>query len=155
LSLLLHKKKRATSAESKTRESDSGNPLQGYIGLVVQGLRILQGLAINEENCRVISKTEDPLSKTMAPLVSDKLHGDHHDEWSIIAVESLEFMQRLMATLRGTDTTKLRLCLVPLPKSFHPSHRMFGHMHGALNVDEKKLIVQFGWKSRDEFFKPN
>jgi hypothetical protein len=78
------------------------------IGLVVQGLHILQGLAINEENCRVISKTEDLLSKTMAPLVSDKLHGDHHDEWSIIAVESLEFMKRLMATLGGTDTTELR-----------------------------------------------
>ena len=28
-------------------------------------------------------------------------------------------------------------------------------MHGALNVDEKKLIAQFGWKSRDECFEPN
>jgi len=28
-------------------------------------------------------------------------------------------------------------------------------MHGALNVDEKKLIAQFGWKSRDERFEPN
>jgi hypothetical protein len=44
----------------------------------------------------------------MAPLVSDKLHRDHHDEWSIVAVESLEFMNRFMATLGGTDTTKLR-----------------------------------------------
>jgi hypothetical protein len=25
----------------------------------------------------------------------------------------------------------------------------------ALNVDEKKLIVQFGWKLRDEYFKSN
>jgi hypothetical protein len=31
---------------------------------------------------------------------------------------------------------------------------MFGHMHGVLNVDEKKLIAQFGWKPRDESFKP-
>jgi hypothetical protein len=33
--------------------------------------------------------------------------------------------------------------------------RMFGHMHGVFNVDEKKLITQFGWKSQDESFKPN
>jgi hypothetical protein len=33
---------------------------------------------------------------------------------------------------------------------------MFGHMHGALNVDEKeKLITQFGRKPRDESFEPN
>jgi hypothetical protein len=87
------------SAWRKARESDGGKlRLQGYKGLVVQGLRIIEGLAVNEENCRVISKTEDLLSKTMVPLVSDKLHRDHHDEWSIIAVESLEFMKRLMAT---------------------------------------------------------
>ena len=28
-------------------------------------------------------------------------------------------------------------------------------MHGVLNVDEKKLIAQFGWKLRDERFEPN
>jgi hypothetical protein len=28
-------------------------------------------------------------------------------------------------------------------------------MYGALNVDEKKLIAQFGRKSRDERFEPN
>jgi hypothetical protein len=34
---------------------------------------------------------------------------------------------------------------------------MFGHIHGALNIDErkKKLITQFGRKSRDEYFEPN
>jgi hypothetical protein len=36
-----------------------------------------------------------------------------------------------------------------------PSYRIFGHMHGALNVDKKKLITQFGRKSRDESFEPN
>jgi hypothetical protein len=34
------------------------------------------------------------------------------------------------------------------------SHRMFGHIHGALNVD-KKLIIQHGRKLRDESFEPN
>ena len=28
-------------------------------------------------------------------------------------------------------------CLVPHPKFFHPSHRIFGHMHRTLNVDKK------------------
>jgi hypothetical protein len=32
---------------------------------------------------------------------------------------------------------------------------MFGHMHGALNVDEKKSIAQFACKLRDESFEPN
>jgi hypothetical protein len=35
------------------------------------------------------------------------------------------------------------------------SHRMFEHMYGALNVDEKKLITRFGRKPRDESFEPN
>jgi hypothetical protein len=32
---------------------------------------------------------------------------------------------------------------------------MFGYMHGALNIDGKKLITQFGRKSREESFEPN
>jgi len=35
------------------------------------------------------------------------------------------------------------------------SHRILRHMHGSLNIDEKKLIAQLGEKSRDESFKPN
>jgi hypothetical protein len=100
---------RVTAADSKTQESDNDNRLQSYKDLVVQGLRILQKLAINEDNCRVISNSEGLLSKTMAPLISEQLHGDHHDEWSGIAVESLQFMNRFMATLGGgTETTKMR-----------------------------------------------
>jgi hypothetical protein len=94
-----------------SQESDSGNPLQGYKRLVVQGLRILQGLAIHEVNCRVIltnaTDQECLLSKTMAPLICDKLHEDHHDEWSSIAEESMEFMSRLLAA-PGDTGSKLR-----------------------------------------------
>ena len=50
-------------------------------------------------------------------------------------------------------------CLVATPKSKkvlqYPSHRILRYVHGALNVDEKKLIAQFGWKLRDERFEPN
>ena len=37
----------------------------------------------------------------------------------------------------------------------YPSHRILRYMHGALNVDEKKLITQFDGKLRDERFEPN
>ena len=35
------------------------------------------------------------------------------------------------------------------------SHKILCHMHRVLNVDEKKLIVQLGEKSRDETLEPN
>jgi hypothetical protein len=31
----------------------------------------------------------------------------------------------------------IRPCLVSTQKLFIPSHRMFGHMYGALNIDKK------------------
>ena len=37
----------------------------------------------------------------------------------------------------------------------YPSHRILRYVHGALNVDEKKLIAQFCRKLRDERFEPN
>jgi hypothetical protein len=45
--------------------------------------------------------------------------------------------------------------LVPKIFFLHPSHRIFGHMHGVLNIDEKKLIAHFSEKLRDESFKSN
>ena len=40
-------------------------------------------------------------------------------------------------------------------QKFSPQSVILWHMHGVLNVDEKKLIVQLGEKSRDETFEPN
>ena len=37
----------------------------------------------------------------------------------------------------------------------YPSHQILRYVHGVLNVDEKKLIAQFGGKLRDERFEPN
>ena len=36
----------------------------------------------------------------------------------------------------------------------YSSHHIESYVYGILNVDEKKLIAQFGWKSRDERFEP-
>jgi len=90
----------AKAADSKT---------QGYKGLVVQGLCILQGLAANEDNCRIIRNAQGLLYKAISPLISDQLHGgDHHDEWSSMAEESLVLISRLMATpYPGETGTKL------------------------------------------------
>jgi hypothetical protein len=49
----------------------------------------------------------------------------------------------------------LRPCLVPKIFQDSSSHQIFGHIHGALNIDKKKLIIQLGRKSRDESFEPN
>ena len=50
-------------------------------------------------------------------------------------------------------------CLVPsqLPKSCYSTCHIecLQPVHGALNVDEKKLIAQFSGKLRDERFEPN
>ena len=51
----------------------------------------------------------------------------------------LDFMSGVKAlTLEMDDgSCNLRPGLVPHPKIFHSSHRIFGHMHGILNVDKK------------------
>jgi hypothetical protein len=46
-------------------------------------------------------------------------------------------------------------CLVCTQKIFTPSHQMFKHIYEVLNIDKKKLIIQFSWKPWYESFKPN
>jgi hypothetical protein len=60
-------------------------------------------------------------------------------EWRELIVIGLKFRPRLVLKI---------FC-------FCSSHRILERMHGALNIDEKKLIAQLGNKSRDEIFKPN
>jgi transcriptional regulator of NAD metabolism len=49
----------------------------------------------------------------------------------------------------------VRPCLVAKNFQDFSSHQMFGHIYVALNLDEKKLITQFGRKLRDESFELN
>jgi hypothetical protein len=37
----------------------------------------------------------------------------------------------------GSTSVPFRGCLVPTQKLYTPSHRIFGDMHGALNIDKK------------------
>jgi hypothetical protein len=85
-------------------ESDgekSRSLVRGYVGLSVSGLRVLQALAASEDNCRFISSTRGggggEVSRIMRPLASDGLHRDHHDEWCMIAEESLKLLSLLTA----------------------------------------------------------
>ncbi|KAL6841035.1 hypothetical protein ACP4OV_029004 [Aristida adscensionis] len=83
---------------SKPREGDDSDLDQGCVGLVIQGLRILQRLAVDDDNCRIIGSTQGLLSMAMAPLLSDKLHREHHEDWGSMAEESMELLSRLMAS---------------------------------------------------------
>ncbi|KAL6638439.1 hypothetical protein ACP70R_023934 [Stipagrostis hirtigluma subsp. patula] len=99
---------RSRSAARTSPESD-GNQLQGYLRLVIQGLRILEELALHKDNRRVIHNTEGLLSKiTMLPLSSDKLHREDHDAWSRVVSESLKLQCRLIPGPGETAGTKPR-----------------------------------------------
>lgn len=75
--------------------------------MFLQGLRILQCLADDEGNCRVISNTEGLMSRITAPLISSRLHQDYHEEWTSIAEKSLPLLCRFMAT-PGKSRAELR-----------------------------------------------
>ncbi|KAL6638445.1 hypothetical protein ACP70R_023940 [Stipagrostis hirtigluma subsp. patula] len=105
----LHERESPDSPYSTSKGSESSNLRLGHNRLVVQGLRILQDIAVNEDNCRVICNTEGLLSKIMALLTSDKLYRNHDDEWCIMALESLEFVSQFMASTHGDTRTKLQV----------------------------------------------
>jgi hypothetical protein len=76
--------------------------------------------------------------------------------WQIKDLVNLE----LVNLYQTSSSFKLRLSLDA--KKFckrtidSPSHRIFGRMHKALNIDKKiKPITQFRRNGRDESFKPN
>ncbi|XP_037442155.1 uncharacterized protein LOC119310544 [Triticum dicoccoides] len=62
----------------KAERSDD-DLLQGYKTLVEQGLRILQKLAANNDNCRVMFGTPYLLPKIMVPVTSGLLHHRNED----------------------------------------------------------------------------
>ena len=64
-----------------------------------------------------------------------------------------------VAVFSGLQSLALTPCLVgpQSPKNCYSTCHIecLRPVHGALNVDEKKLIAQFGEKLRDERFEPN
>ncbi|KAL6623640.1 hypothetical protein ACP70R_033519 [Stipagrostis hirtigluma subsp. patula] len=94
---------------STSEERESSNLRHGYNRLVIQGLRILREITVNEDNCRAISDIQGLLFKIMVLLASDKLYRNHDDEWCIMALESLELASQLMSTTHGNTGTKLQV----------------------------------------------
>ncbi|XP_048546537.1 uncharacterized protein LOC125525574 [Triticum urartu] len=94
-------------SDEDQREDSDVDLLNAYKELMVQGFRILQKLAANNDNCRIMLNTPRLLQKIMAPVTSDLLHQIDHDEWSSIVEGSLKVIIRLVAAT-GQTGTKLR-----------------------------------------------
>ncbi|CAM0943461.1 unnamed protein product [Alopecurus aequalis] len=82
---------------------------KAYKELLLQGLCILWKLAADGNNCRIMSDTQDLVSKIMAPVTSDLLQHtiDNHGAWSDIVEGSMKVMIQLTGA-PGETGTKLR-----------------------------------------------
>uniref|UniRef100_N1QVP8 Uncharacterized protein n=1 Tax=Aegilops tauschii TaxID=37682 RepID=N1QVP8_AEGTA len=78
-----------------------------YKDLVLQGLGIIEKLATDEDNCRVMGDTDDLASMIMRPLSCDLLHRFNHGEWSNIVDASLRVLCTWLDTAMGKRGDKL------------------------------------------------
>ncbi|KAM3391268.1 hypothetical protein ACQJBY_012746 [Aegilops geniculata] len=83
---------------------------QGTKNLVLPGLRILEKLAHDEDNCRVIYNSKGLLSKIVAPLRSNELVQDIKSSvaWTKVVHESLTVVTKLMSTCAGATGKEMR-----------------------------------------------
>lgn len=96
-----------TITEHQDDDGAGAAPSSHYKELMVQGLLILDKLAADEHNRRVISTEDGLLSRAMAAISADLLHRIDHDTWSDVTAASLQFMCRLV-TAPGETGAKLR-----------------------------------------------
>jgi hypothetical protein len=76
--------------------------------LILQGLRVLEHLALDERNCKVICSTDSLFYKIVAPVSSEKLIQDTktNTAWAKVTDGSLKLLSRLMRSLGDSDTGK-------------------------------------------------
>nr|XP_034588090.1 uncharacterized protein LOC117850373 isoform X2 [Setaria viridis] len=98
---------RGEQEEPEDYPREIGGILTEYRKMFVQGLCIFAKLADDKDNYRIISNTEGLVSRITTPLLSSRLHEEHHEEWTRIAAETLALMYRFMAT-PGESGAKLR-----------------------------------------------
>ena len=81
-----------------------------------------------------------------------------HKNMKVRITKEMQAKKRNLSLL-CINKIQISVCLVATSKSKkvlqYLSHQILRYVHGSLNVDEKKLIAQFGWKLRDERFEPN
>uniref|UniRef100_A0ACD5WGH4 Uncharacterized protein n=1 Tax=Avena sativa TaxID=4498 RepID=A0ACD5WGH4_AVESA len=98
------------------QEDSDADLLKDYADLVAEGFLILQKLATNHDNCKVMLGTPCLLPKIMAPVTADLLHplrGDknvhiNHDAWYRILEGSLRVIVQLTAATGETGSTLRR-----------------------------------------------
>lgn len=78
-----------------------------YKKLMLQGLLIIEKLATDEDNCRVMSHINGLVSMIMRPLSCDLLHRVNHDEWSNVVDASLRLTCTWLNTATGKSGEKL------------------------------------------------
>ncbi|KAF7105554.1 hypothetical protein CFC21_106348 [Triticum aestivum] len=78
-----------------------------YKQLMLQGLFIIEKLATDEDNCRVMSHINGLVSMIMRPLSRDLLHRVNHDEWSDVVDASLRLTCTWLNTATGNSGEKL------------------------------------------------
>ncbi|KAM3298830.1 hypothetical protein ACQJBY_040356 [Aegilops geniculata] len=83
---------------------------QGTKNLVLPGLRILENLAHDEDNCRAIYNSKGLLSKIVAPLRSNELVQDIKSSaaWTKVVQGSLAVVTKLMITCAGATGKEMR-----------------------------------------------
>ncbi|KAJ1274249.1 hypothetical protein BS78_05G047800 [Paspalum vaginatum] len=92
---------------SQRLKDDDGSAAASSTQLMEQGLLILEGLATDEGNCKIISSTHGLLSKVMMPTSSDLLHRIDHAKWTDMVNMSLS-VTSLLAAAPGDTGKELR-----------------------------------------------
>ncbi|XP_051220084.1 uncharacterized protein [Lolium perenne] len=87
---------------SPVKHSENGEGIDE--DLVLPGLRILEKLAHDRHNCKLICNTKDLLSKAVAPVSSDNLVQDINSNagWTKVVDGSLKVVSRLMGSPGST-----------------------------------------------------
>ncbi|KAF7046876.1 hypothetical protein CFC21_055871 [Triticum aestivum] len=78
-----------------------------YKQLMLQGLFIIEKLATDEDNCRVMSHINGLVCMIMRPLSRDLLHRVNHGEWSDVVDASLRLTCTWLNTATGKSGEKL------------------------------------------------
>ncbi|KAF0889294.1 hypothetical protein E2562_022844 [Oryza meyeriana var. granulata] len=125
------------------QQDDDSAPSAHCKALMKQGLIILDKLATEEPNRRIISTEQGLLSKAMAPVRADLLHRIDHGAWSDIVAASLQLMCRLV-TAPGNTGAKLRSQVFKNKGAINPMEKILkcDRCNEKLHILAIKILTQ-------------